>query len=389
MDHWKHLTDDVLPYWLERIPDREGGGIFSYFKADGSLAGTDKNIWFQGRALWSYAVAYRLCRQEPEYLDICAHIYAYLREWVYRQEKLPFTAKRDGTVLATRPIYYYSEMFAAMGCAQYYRICKKPDVWQTAERLFDKVWELYLANRHTTQELLDKVSVPVKTFGLHMAMLAAAQFMRNAAEEPEKYDRACALAVEEMMQGGYLDEAAGVLHEHRGLSGEPLDLPIGQISVPGHIYEAAWFVMCEGAVKRDEKILAFGRKLLESAMPWDFEKTTLVVPTVYQLTKTLEENLDGNYLAWPQQEAVIAFRLGYALYGEERYLRISRAMEKNMHDYYARFGTLWIREILTENGDYVSSLSSGFHVNGPFHYERYLLAMGALERTCSILPYMA
>ena len=29
MNHWKHLTEEVLPSWLERTPDSELGGIFS------------------------------------------------------------------------------------------------------------------------------------------------------------------------------------------------------------------------------------------------------------------------------------------------------------------------------------------------------------------------
>lgn len=389
MDHWKHLTEEVFPYWLKITPDREQGGVFTQFRQDGTLASTDKNIWFQGRALWSYAVAWRLCGQKQEYLDICAHIYPFLRNCVRNYDKLPYTVRRDGTPLVTRQVYYYSEMFAAMGCAQYARICPDPEVRQTAELLFDRTFRWYRENLRTTQELPEKCPFEVKTFGLHMAMLATAQFCRNAAEAPAKYDEACAMAVREMAEGGFLEPEADILHEHRALDGSPLEQPMGQISVPGHIYEAAWFVMCEGAVKRDPEILALGKRLLDSAMPAGFEKETLLIPTVCDLTKPLSENLTGDYLAWPQQEAVIAFRLGYELYGEQRYLELSRAIEENMHSYFARFGTLWIREILTEGGQPVSSLDKGFHVNGPFHYERYLLAMGAMETTGSILPYMA
>ena len=389
MNHWKHLTEEVLPYWLERTPDSELGGIFSYFHPDGTLKNTDKNIWFQGRALWTYAVTWRLCEQKQEYLDLCRIIFPFLQACVRRYEKLPFITTREQNSLKLRPVYYYSEMFAAMGCAQYFRICKEPEVWETAELLFDRIWNWYLENQHTTQELPEAAPIPVKTFGLHMAMLATCQFLRNAAPEPEKYDRACAMAIAEIRSGGYLDPSKGLLFEHRTLEGAPLELPLGKISVPGHIYEAAWFVMCEGAVKQDPEILALGKTLLDSAMPENFEKETLVIPTVCDLSQPLGASLTGDYLAWPQQEAIIAFRLGYALYGEDRYLELSRAIEATMQGYFRQFGTTWIREIRTLDGEFISSLADGNHINGPFHYERYLLAMGALENTGSILPYMA
>ena len=390
MDYWKHLTEDILPNWLKITPDLKEGGAYTDFNPDGTQKGTDKNVWFQGRALWSYAMAYRLCTPKPEYLDMCAHIYPFLKKCILENGELPFLVHRDGSPAKIRPVYYYSEMFAAMGCAQYYRICKDPNVWQTADTLFNTVFELYIKNRYTTQELPETAPVPVKTFGLHMAMLATAQFLRNAAPDPTKYDLACTMAVEEMMHGGYFEEDSGLLYEHRTLSGEPLQLPLGTISVPGHIYEAAWFVMCEGAVKQDTNILAFGKKLLDSAMPQGFASITDVIPTVCDLSRPLEESLKGSYLAWPQQEAVIAFRLGYNLYGDKTYLTISRQIETAMRSYYTRFeGTIWIREILKEAGNWVTSVPAGNHINGPFHYERYLLAMGTLEQTGSILPYMA
>ena len=390
MNYKKLLLEEALPYWLSIGKDEEAGGLFTAFTQEGPQKEAEKNIWFQGRALWTYSMAWRLLEQWQEYLDICAHIYPFLKKCLLKNGRLPFMVSREGNPRQVRPVYYYSEMFAVMGCAQYYRICKDPEVWETAETLFETIFQLYLANRYSTQELPSKELADCKTFGLHMAMLATAQFMRNAAADPGKYDAVCAMAVSEMELGGYLDPEKDILHEHTDLNGQLLTGAGRNTSVPGHIYEAAWFILCEAEIKEDARILALGKRMLDSAMPQDFENITHVIPTVYDLTKPLEESMQGSYLAWPQQEAVIAFRLGYQLFHEPKYLELSRLIEKAMFDHYDRFkGAIWFREILEQDGQWISPLPQGNHINGPFHYERYLMAMHALEETGSILTYMA
>ncbi|MBQ6894578.1 MAG: AGE family epimerase/isomerase [Clostridia bacterium] len=35
--------------------DNENGGIFTCLDKDGNIYGTDKSVWFQGRALWVFS----------------------------------------------------------------------------------------------------------------------------------------------------------------------------------------------------------------------------------------------------------------------------------------------------------------------------------------------
>ena len=57
-DYKTQLTDSVLAFWLKHGMDTEHGGIYTAVDRDGSLLDTDKSVWFQGRALWSFASAY-------------------------------------------------------------------------------------------------------------------------------------------------------------------------------------------------------------------------------------------------------------------------------------------------------------------------------------------
>ena len=55
-----YLVDALLPFWIERAPDRECGGFLTYFDRDGSRTGeTTKTFLMQIRMLYTMASAHR------------------------------------------------------------------------------------------------------------------------------------------------------------------------------------------------------------------------------------------------------------------------------------------------------------------------------------------
>ncbi|MBM3850002.1 MAG: hypothetical protein FJ396_07405 [Verrucomicrobia bacterium] len=64
------LTRDVLPFWVRHGWDREHGGIFTCLDRNGSLMDSDKSVWFQGRAGWMFATAFRTVEARPEWLEV-------------------------------------------------------------------------------------------------------------------------------------------------------------------------------------------------------------------------------------------------------------------------------------------------------------------------------
>ena len=67
MNYKKYLTDNILPFWLDNAIDKEKGGIFYSLDKNGNNDCKDKNIWFSGRALWSFANAYNTVDKKTEY----------------------------------------------------------------------------------------------------------------------------------------------------------------------------------------------------------------------------------------------------------------------------------------------------------------------------------
>lgn len=386
MDYGKYLVDEILPHWLEIKKDTEYGGIFTSFDENANVKSTDKTVWFFGRELWSYSLAWRQVEQRPEYLDICEHIYQFLKKCTPPGGRLPYVVTREGKPKVQREVYY-SEMFCAMGCAQYYRICGREEVWESACLYFDTLFALYRENRNTNQE--PGYEEACKTFGLHMAMIPTVQFMRNVGRDTEKYDAAMDMVLHEMMTGGFLNEEKKQVNEYRPLGNEPLKTWLADMCYPGHVYEGAWFVLSEGELRNDDRIRAFGRKLLDCAMDEGFEEITDLIPTDRILSKPLAEDLIDRYLAWPQEEAAIAYRLAYHMFGEEKYLKLSRWLEKTAFEYFAdREAHRWYEYINKSDGKVAQRTGKSGHIMGPFHLERMLLVFKCIDETGSIRKYL-
>ncbi len=56
----RYLVDELLPFWMDRSPDRDYGGFLSYFGRDGLPTGeTTKTFLMQIRVLYTFASAHR------------------------------------------------------------------------------------------------------------------------------------------------------------------------------------------------------------------------------------------------------------------------------------------------------------------------------------------
>ena len=185
MNYKKVLTDNILPFWLDNAIDYENGGIFTQLDREGEIYGTDKSVWFQGRALWSFSKAYNTIEKNPEYLKASECIYKFLPKCTDVDGRMYFTVTADGRGLQKRR-YYFSETFAAIGCAEYYKATGKKEVFEDAEKYFDVAYECFKGIRKTEPKINPENS-KMKALSPVMIMLSTAQTMRSINNE-KKYD---------------------------------------------------------------------------------------------------------------------------------------------------------------------------------------------------------
>ena len=105
--------------WVADYHDREHGGLITGLAADGAVIDTDKAIWLQGRAAWTFSTVHHTMRRNPEWLALARSCLDFIRTHGRGPGgKLYFTVTRDGKPLRMRR-YVYSECFAAVGSAAY------------------------------------------------------------------------------------------------------------------------------------------------------------------------------------------------------------------------------------------------------------------------------
>lgn len=384
MDYSKELTEVILPFWLKNAIDTHHGGIYTCIDETGNIYGRDKSVWFQGRALWTFSKAYNLIEKDPEYLNAAGTIYRFLPKCTDQDGRMYFTVTEDGRPLQKRR-YYFSETFAAIGCAEYYKASGDRQALEDAKRYFRVAYECFKGIRKTEPKF-DPRNCKTKALSPVMIMLATAQVMRSVEEDgAEGYGQIAAECLQEILNGGFLTEEA--LLETVNSDGTFLNTPAGRTVNPGHSLEAAWFVMAEGILTGDPDTLIQGRRIMDLAFPlgWDPKNGGIIAFRDLKGLPPVQLEWDMK-LWWPQCEAMIALKLAYSIFGEEKYNKLYQEVEAYCKQYF----------IDQENGEWygylhydntVSTTLKGNIFKGPFHIPRMYMIMAVLEKTGSIKPF--
>lgn len=380
----KELIENILPFWLKNAIDDKNGGIYTQLDEKGSIYGKEKSVWFQGRALWTFSKAYNLIEKNPAYLEAAEKIYRFLPRCTDPDGRMFFTVTEDGRELQKRR-YYFSETFAAIGCAEYYKATGNKDALADAAKYFDVAYECYTGARKTAPKIHPQ-NAPMKALSPVMIMLSTAQTMRSTCQEnKEKYHQIATDCLNEILHGGFLTEEG--LLESVSTAGEFADTPAGRVVNPGHSLEAAWFVMLEGILSGNQNAIAAGKRIIDITLPlgWDPKHGGIIAFCDIHKQPPLQLEWDMK-LWWPQCEALIALRLAYLLFAEEGYRAKYEELKQYCEKYFAdpQNGE-WYGYLHYDNT--LSTTLKGNIFKGPFHIPRLYMIMSVLDEDGSIERY--
>ena len=380
----KELIENILPFWLENAIDYKNGGIYTQLDEKGTIYGKEKSVWFQGRALWTFSKAYNLIERNPAYLKAADAIYGFLPKCTDTDGRMFFTVTEDGRELQKRR-YYFSETFAAIGCAEYYKATGNKDALTDAEKYFDVAYECYTGARKTAPKTNPK-NAPMKALSPVMIMLSTAQTLRSACKKNEKkYTEIAAACLNEILHGGFLTDRG--LLESVSQEGKFVDTPAGRVVNPGHSLEAAWFVILEGILSGNQNAIAAGKRIIDITLPLGWDQKHGGIIAFCDINKQPPMQLEWDMkLWWPQCEAMIALRLAYRLFGDDtyrlRYEELKNYCQKHFVD--AQNGE-WYGYLHYDNT--VSTTLKGNIFKGPFHIPRLYMIMSVLDEDGCIERY--
>lgn len=384
MNYKRELTENILPFWLEHGVDWNNGGIFTCLDEKGNIYGKEKSVWFQGRALWTFSKAYNLIESRPEYLKAARNIYEFLPKCTDVDGRMFFTVTETGKELQKRR-YYFSETFAAIGCAEFYKATREERVLDKAVEYFDVAYECYKGIRKTEPKI-NPDNCDMKAVSPTMIMLSTAQTMRSTVmKNKDKYHRIAKECLDELLNGGYLKEKA--LLENVSRTGEFVNSPTGRIVNPGHSLEAAWFVILEGLITDDKSAILKGKEIIDITLPlgWDDSHGGIISFTDIEGYPPVALEWDMK-LWWPQCEAMIALKLAYLVFKDEKYLEYYNKIENYCRKYFIdSVNGEWYGYLHYDNS--ISSTLKGNIFKGPFHIPRWYMIMSVLDETGSIEDY--
>ncbi len=375
MNYKAYLTQNVLPFWLDHAIDTEHGGIFTCLDRKGEVYGTDKSVWFQGRALWSFSKACRRAGNDPKYLDAAKCIYDFLDRCVDSDGRMFFTVTREGKEIQKRR-YYFSETFAAIGCAEYYKATGDVGAWANAQRYFD------VARRCFEHPELNppKLKTSMKSLSPVMIMMATARSMAACAPDGEAYERLAASYLDEVLHGGFLSDDVPALLEHVSAGGSFCDTPTGRTVNPGHSLETAWFLLVEGLLSHNDEALAAAKRIIDITMPLGLDRKHGGIIAFCDVKGLPAQALEWDMkLWWPQNEAIIANRMAYEVFGEQQYREQYESLVDYAFDRFAdkEYGE-WYGYLHYDST--VANELKGNIFKGPFHLPRMLMILDAIDR---------
>ena len=136
------LVNDILPFWMNKMVDRENGGFYGRITGKEKLMPkAEKGAILNARILWTFSAAYRLLRK-PEYLETATRAKRYLIDHFYDPDfgGVYWSVDYLGQPLDTKK-QIYALGFAIYGLSEYHRATGDQEALDYAVRLFESIEE--------------------------------------------------------------------------------------------------------------------------------------------------------------------------------------------------------------------------------------------------------
>jgi len=315
------LLEDCLPFWFPACLDSTFGGFFSCLDQQGNPYESDKSLWAQGRMSWLLLRLHQVWKRDSRWFDWAESGLSFMSDHGFDQDgRMFFLLNKEGQALRKRR-YAYSEAFAAIAYARYAQLTGQVDMAKKAEKLLRHFihWNF---DPDSQMEPKGTSTRPLIALGPYMIALVTAQELRAALEMSDTLNPIIDRMIEKILTCFVRPEEACVLE---------IATPEGHISPhiegrtlnPGHAIEAAWFIMQEGAVRRQSEWIQAGAQMLQWMWDraWDQDHGGLLYFTSLDGSPVQEYWHDMKFW-WPHSETLIASTYAHLLTEDPRYADI-------------------------------------------------------------------
>lgn len=336
---YEELTGNILPYWINKMQDKENGGFRGRIDGYETLhEKAGKGAILNARILWTFSSAYRLFK-DPDYLDMAERAYHYILEHFLDEEygglywELDYLGNPVNVKKQT-----YVQGFALYGFSEFYRATGNPEALEIAKQFFyliekyayDPVrggyfeaftrdWQPIEDMRLSTKDVNEK-----KTMNTHLHILEPYTNLLRVWQSPEIRNAQQKLI--RMFTGKILNPRTN----HLNLFFDENWISKSGIISYGHDIEASWLLYEAAEVLNEpfltEEIRQKSLTILESALEGLQADGSLIY-------ESDGEHYDTDRHWWVQAEAVAGLVYAYRNSGDKKYLDKAKDCWKYIQKY--------------------------------------------------------
>jgi N-acylglucosamine 2-epimerase len=363
------LLENVVPFWMKHSLDKENGGFLHYLDRDGSVLNTDKAVWIQCRETWLFSKLYNNVEKRPEWLAAAKLGYDFINKFCIDTDgRMFFQVTKDGKPLRKRR-YWYAETFGIIAFTEYSKASGNKEALEKAKKMYRMIIDFY-----TKPGLLPPKFYDTRKLISHaesMILVSTTQTIREADDDPI-YKKVVDTCIKDIFEK-YVKRDRKVLLETVAPDGGIVDNPQGRCLNPGHAIETSWFIMSEGLIRKDDKLVKDSLEILDWSLERGWDKEFGGLFYFLDLDGKPPEQLEWDMkLWWPHNEALYALLLANYITGDKKYEdwyeKVHEWVFKHFPD--REYGEWY--GYLHRDGS-VSSPAKGNTWKGPFHLPRFLL----------------
>ena len=372
------LLERTVPFWLQHAMDWEQGGLCSCISDTGKILSTDKYMWSQLRAIWTFSALYNQIEKRQEWLDAAQHIFEFARRYGRDpQGRWVFAVDAQGTVLQGATSIY-ADGFAIYGLTEFAHASGSQEAIDLALATYENV-QKRLAQPGSYETAPYPLPEGVKAHGV--SMIFSLVFHELGLLLNDDAILAAGKHHAEEVMTAFLQPDQKLLFEYVHLDNSLLNSAQGRAIVPGHAIESMWFMMHIYQHWGDKERLALAAEVIQWHMKlgWDDEFGGILLARDAAGGEPWWPFADSK-LWWPHTEALYALLLAYEQTGAVWALDWFAKVHDYAFSHYpvAKHGE-WTQKLDREARPFTQTVA--LPVKDPFHLPRALInVIKVLER---------
>ena len=235
-----HLLEDIMPFWLENAMDWEYGGIFTGIEDDGSVNTTNKFVWSNARAIYTFAALYNHIEKDRKWLDAAANIFEFCLKFGREKPGVwGFLVDRQGKMIEGEKAIQV-DAFAILGLTEYARATGDRRAVEAALETYESVKDrLSRPGSYGTHPypIPEGVKAHRDYFQFALAFFELGSYLKRQDILEESLKKA-----DDVMDNFRRPEIQALL-EYVSTDNRVMDTPAGRAMVPGHAIESMWFMI--------------------------------------------------------------------------------------------------------------------------------------------------